>query len=269
MTLEWNTATEWDAYQSQDRIVHETPPEGADAAQLTLGYDPSEIPQISSLVFYAPLTGSNADDIIQSNTPTVNGSTASGANAIWSRNPYLHDGVDDYISYPHQSAYSISGDWTIFAWHYISDTGQADQDIIAKRESGGNTNYAIRARPTQGDYRMFHSYSNGAYTSGDFNHTFTANEWTSIAGVKDGSNFDFEFYINGVDQGNASASAELSDEPTVPITIGAEQDSAPESHYDGGIAHVMIWNTRLTATEISNLSSATDPGTHTTSIKTA
>lgn len=267
MTLEWSSASDWDAYQSADHVTHAPTPEGIGDSQITIGYDPDTLPASANLEAYWPLTdASGAEEVVNGYAGTVNGASAQTGANIWSRGCYEFDGTDDYLSFADQTQYNQTGDFTIAAWYYITNLSDT-QDIIAKRESGGDANYAVRAEPATNRWRIFHSDSGGTYESSLFTHTFTSGTWEHITVTWDDSATEYEVYIDF-----SSLGTDPNREPTTttaPLTIGAEQDSAPDDFWHGNIAHVMLWDTKLSATQVGNIGDATEVGTLTTAGKTA
>lgn len=268
MSPKWETSSDWDNFQQQIYITHDDTPAGVGSDSVTFGYDYSDIPGNSSLIFYCPLTSaSGTEDVKQSNTGNVNGATNQGGDELWSRNPFKFDGSNDYNDYPYLSNYNASS-WSISAWVRIDDVSGAENTIVAKRVDGGNCNYAFRVEPSDNRFRTYHSI-NGSYYSGQVSFTFSTGTWYFFATTWDHNSNTVVTYVDGTSEGTDDMGGGASDTPNTPITIGAEQVSTTNAYFPGDIAHLMIWDKELSSTEVSNLYTRTGPAEITTGDKTA
>lgn len=74
----------------------------------------------TGLIAYYPFNGNANDESGNLNTGTVKGASLSNDRGGNSNKAYLFDGVDDYISVPHNDALNLIGNFTLSVW-YKSD----------------------------------------------------------------------------------------------------------------------------------------------------
>jgi len=104
--------------------------------------------------------------------------------------------------------------------------------------------------------------ANTAYTVADsgISSSSIIGEWTHIAGVADGTNLTI--YINGVSEGSIAYDGTINN-PTTAIVIGAYNNTLNSRHLtEGNIADCRIYDTDLTASQISDLYNGTNVTTN-------
>ena len=109
---------------------------------------------------------------------------------------------------------------------------------------------------SDGTLRAFVS-TDGSFQSGNVvssTGTITANTWTHVAFVMDGSNTDMLLYINGINDGSNTSGPATVFSPTSKLLIGAEHNdndpSGVAQEFDGDVAEAMHFNRALVANEI-------------------
>lgn len=161
------------------------------------------------------------------------------------------DGIDDYISVPHNSTFNISK-VTIEMWMNWQDAGAGDvvQFLVGKyynqleiHTEGGSGDHGLRFIPTP---YVFIDTDPGAFSS---------NTWNHIAFVYDPSISLYKCYINGVEKsvhlGTSSSAANTAmNTTTTNFNIGRRQDNS--GFFKGKIDEIRIWNYARSGTEIVN-----------------
>jgi hypothetical protein len=164
------------------------------------------------------------------------------------------DGSDDYIALGNLAQLQITGDMTIEMW-LKPDNFSARRNPYAKAYGGEGT----ITQEMDGTLSFYYG-TNGGNSSPyqGFNSVvpITLNQWNHIAIVRDLTNMQLYWYINGVlvNQTNASYAA---------ATVGgntASIGSGYVSNYDGQIDELRIWSATRTQAQIqANMSFCVDP----------
>lgn len=150
------------------------------------------------------------------------------------------DGSNDYVSVAHSSDLSISGAMSITAWiNPDSLPGSAYPMFVSKRSSSGHA------------YQFYTNsnkllYNNG--TSAQSTGTISTGSWTHVAVTFDGAG-GVTFYINGSSAGTGTV-ATTNPTNTSAVDLGRAFNG---NYFDGKMDEVAIFNSELTASEISNI----------------
>lgn len=148
------------------------------------------------------------------------------------------DGSNDYVSVAHSSDLSISGAMSITAW-VNADSLSGFPMFVSKRASSG---HAYQFYTTSNKL----NYNNGtiAQSSG----TITTGSWTHVAVTFNGSG-SVTFYINGASAGTGSVAA-TNPTNTQAVDLGRAYNG---NYFNGKMDEVAIFNSELTASEISSI----------------
>ena len=120
------------------------------------------------------------------------------------------DGTGDYLSIADNAAFTMgTGDFTVEAWVYCTATDFASSRyIIAQRNASADTSISFAMNFVGGGARKVRLLcfdSGGAsYEAACATDVLNLNEWTHIAGVRNGATL--RIYVNGVQQGTANIS---------------------------------------------------------------
>ncbi len=156
------------------------------------------------------------------------------------------DGTDDYTNVPDDNNLDITGDLTIEAWIYPSQSAGATYTVVAKRDfgvAGTPTNYSLRVD----DYRMrffFYSPNGSLRDCFDATQRIFPGDWYHIAGVYDATANQMRLYVNG----NLVQTSNIGDNDpvanTYPINIGRRYRTGAtgggDSYFDGVIDELRL-----------------------------
>lgn len=127
------------------------------------------------------------------------------------------DGSGDYLSVPHNTAFSIqSGDFTLDAWVYLP-VGGAESYILSKRDATSSINgwgWRINATNTL----QFYYVAGSSLTS---TVTVQSSMWNHIATVRSGTTLTH--YINGTSAGSSTISSGVENTSTT-LKVGTSND---------------------------------------------
>lgn len=189
-------------------------------------------------------------------------------------NPYIHggealtfdgfgnrsrsfNGVDEVVelnqSTPDNAIFTAST-WVKLKTHN-SSTGEG---VFGKWQTASNGSWLIYVDATNIKF-IVRNGANDAHTIVDSGVLASSilGDWTHVAGVADGTNLTI--YINGVSEGSIAYDGTINN-PTTAIVIGAYNHTvSPTLHLtEGNIADCRLYDTDLTATEISDLYAGTN-----------
>ncbi len=225
--------------------------------------DASAIGSVSGANNNGGLVGSNSGTL----TNTYAAATVSGAVT----NTYVQfDGISDYISIPHNSAY-VTSSFTLEAWfNWTSSVRSATQFITSK----GLENYDIHTGGGSGtDGIRFIPVLRGATTYDDPRAYQDAQNvlqpgWNHVATIWDYSKQQVQILLNGIPQHIFQNGVDVGTVAPLPLVnpevnplasntneffIGARNDpvGTPTLFFQGNIADVRFWNKVLTPAEIA------------------
>ncbi len=229
------TATEvqrnYDA--EKDRFTELTPISGA-----VLYYDPSNP---SSYIG----TGTTVNDL------SGNGLNGTLLNVTHTSPEFNFNGTSSQISVADNALLEPgSGDWTMEAWVYLSNTS-GSKVILGKFDNGGlsaDVSYSIRVSGAN-IYAQFGDGSGSFVNSTGF--TASVNTWYQVVYVwKNVSVNNIETFINGTSIGNVSHSLPFLLNSTNPMYIGSYNGGEFSQYMNGKIGTVRIYNSALTSAEV-------------------
>jgi len=151
---------------------------------------------------------------------------------------------------------------TFSAWVYVkgtatkyflgrwSDTGDEDNEFFKLGVSGKNSNRSI--------FLITENGNNSYCTSQSSNNAFpTRNQWNHIVGVWDTSTNEAKTYVNGELKSTQACPFDDIDvtawQDNQPFNIGADDEAASASFWNGTLDEVVIWNRTLTDCEVKKL----------------
>ncbi|QTA81634.1 Uncharacterized protein dnl_39760 [Desulfonema limicola] len=153
------------------------------------------------------------------------------------------DGVDDYVTIPHNAGLALTDNFTLEVWFKAGTLGER---LIDK--GGVGTNEGFTFDTYNAKLRFINKGTDiGESTSIDGATTLQAGQWYHAAVVFSTAS-GVTIYNNGVIDANATPSIAGVDYG-YPLNIGSVGQS-PGSFFDGQIDEVRIWNTARTQAEI-------------------
>ncbi|NBQ98418.1 MAG: LamG domain-containing protein, partial [Microbacteriaceae bacterium] len=168
--------------------------------------------------------------------------TSSYSAAIVGGSGYF-DGSGDYLSIADNAAFTMgTSDFTVEAWVYCTATDFASSRyIIAQRNASADTSISFAMNFVGGGARKVRLLcfdSGGAsYEAACATDVLNLNEWTHIAGVRNGATL--RIYVNGVQQGTANISTASLVDSDGSVAIGRLGD-ANFYYWLGYISNVRI-----------------------------
>ncbi|MBI2327901.1 prepilin-type N-terminal cleavage/methylation domain-containing protein [Candidatus Curtissbacteria bacterium] len=162
------------------------------------------------------------------------------------------NGTTNYVSAPDSPSLSVTGNTiTLAAWIKPSRTG-ANEQVVGKWGAGQdsyqfriNSNNGCNSTTNRITFRV-ESNSNCVLS----NTALTAGPWWHVVGTYDGANL--KIYINGELDATAALITNLTDK-TGSFSVGRNDDG---NYFQGVVDDVRIYNSALTAAEITNLYNA-------------
>tara|TARA_R100001510_G_C7655810_1_gene215219 strand:+ start:3076 stop:5892 length:2817 start_codon:yes stop_codon:yes gene_type:complete len=165
------------------------------------------------------------------------------------------DGTDDYVSFG--NVLGLLTSFTLEAWIKPDVySGSSGTQIILERSQDGstaakNTNWQIALR--NNGLRCKYQYDTGSNVSNTVTTSaITANNWHHVAVLRDDSNEEMRFYVDGVKI--STVTTNVSNDPTGGtsgvVSIGANFEENNE--FDGEIAHARVWNVARSDSQIAH-----------------
>jgi len=139
------------------------------------------------------------------------------------------DGTTDWLTVPDSPAFTMgSGDFTIESWVYCTASDfSLSRYIIAQRDNSSDTSISFAINFIGGGARkarlLVFNNAGASYEAVCSTDILNLNEWTHIAGVRDGATL--RIYINGVQQGTANISTATLVDSSGSVAVGRLGDS--------------------------------------------
>jgi hypothetical protein len=220
----------------------------------------------SGLVSWWPGDG-DADDIVGDNHGTLqNGATF--ANGVVGQ-AFSFDGVDDFVSVPHEARQNIREALTIDAW--VMQQGRCQrlncivlmkEDVAAPGENDLRYGLLIFDEGGIAPGRVSLSLNTAIWEDVVISNTVLQNNvWYHVAGTYDGSSA--KIYVNGILDNSVEKSGVVLPSTGGAVKIGQEsavEDPAGPEFFNGLIDEVELFNRALSAEEIATLFDAGGAG---------
>lgn len=166
----------------------------------------------------------------------------------------VFDGVNDYARLTTGTLGNVlTGGLTVEAWIKTSST--ATGTIVARKQTNSNENFMVFAVAANGKLlvALDQDESGSFYYGGFSNSAVNDGEWHHVAFTRSGTTISF--FIDGVLDNQETASAVVSLNSSLHLTVGAKFNSSNVNNYEeffqGSIEELRIWGTARTGTEIS------------------
>ena len=143
-----------------------------------------------------------------------------------------------------------SGDWTMEAWVYLSNSS-GGKVILGKFNNGGggdDVSYSMRINNANAFAQMGDGLGNFINST---SHTMTLNTWTHIAYVwKNVASNSLETFINGTSIGSVSHSLGSLLNATNPLYIGSYNGGEYSQYMNGRIGITRLYSAALTSVQV-------------------
>lgn len=266
--LSWTTAADWDAAQSENKVVHEGYGD-RQADQVALGYSDRWLPP--GMVSFYPLDenagASTAVDAIGPNDMSTLGSPTFGNPGIFGTDEPDFDGNDDGLLAPDDTSLHVTN-ISAWAWFRTSSSGDYANVMTLPQASAGNP--PLLMRKTNNDY--FEAYigdADSASTSVITNNTVNDGNRHFVGVVYDGSSL--ELYLDPTDTTpSVSTSTSVNVGQPDGFSIGFwHRDNGNIQFFNGRIDEVGLADAAFSGQQMLDLSDAPVSGSLTTGKKTS
>lgn len=168
----------------------------------------------------------------------------------------LHfDGINDYVSVPHNAALDITSELTIECWIKRENT---DAKVVGKTNMSNG--YLLGIDGSGELYPEIWDNSGTLYSFGA--GSVPANTWTHVA-ITWKTGGDMISYINGSETGRIAASTNPLSASAMDLVIGGAPWDPLSFNFQGTIDELRIWNTQRTPTQIESNAARLLNGTET------
>ena len=161
--------------------------------------------------------------------------------------PFALNGTDQYIDIGNPTQLQITGDMTISMW-LKPDVFGARRNPYAKAYGGEGT----ITQETNGAFNYYYGTDGGnahPYQGFSSSAAITLNEWSHVVIVRDLTNMQLYWYINGSQVNNNPATYAAAAAGKNSVTLG----SGYVSNYSGEISNVSVHSRALSAGEVSTM----------------
>ncbi|NLJ06727.1 MAG: T9SS type A sorting domain-containing protein [Sphingobacteriales bacterium] len=209
-------------------------------------------PQYPNLVGYWRFdegTGTTTDDVVNGLDGTLmNGATWNNnvAPVAYTDHALYFNGVNQYVDFSSPASLNITSAITLEAWIKPRSFGNNEAIIDKLKDISPQGGYNLSVMGTKKVSFKMHLAS-GAFELQSIS-TLDTGIWYHISATYDGTTA--KIYINGVLDNSSSVSSSIASN-TEKIYVGYD-DADTSRHFHGYISEVRIWNTALTADDISN-----------------
>ena len=220
-------------------VVNNVASQGVVTNGLVLYYDPSNSSSY-------PGTGTTINSLAPTNL------TGAMSNITYT-NPYFsYNGTSSQITVTDNALLEPgSGNWTMEAWVYLSNTGAGPKTILGKFDPGGlaaDVSYSMRIS-TANAYAQIGD-GTGAYVD-SISYTLTINTWTQIVYVwTNGATKTLQTYINGASIGSVNHTLNSILNTPSNLYIGSYNGGEYAQWFDGKIGITRLYNSALTTSQV-------------------
>ena len=220
-------------------VVNNVASQGVVTNGLVLYYDPSNSSSY-------PGTGTTINSLAPTNL------TGAMSNITYT-NPYFsYNGTSSQITVTDNALLEPgSGNWTMEAWVYLSNTGAGTKTILGKFDPGGqaaDVSYSMRI----GAANAFAQFGDGsgAYIDSTL-YTLTINTWTQIVYVFTNiTTKTLQTYINGVSIGSVNHTLNSILNTPSNLYLGSYNGGEYAQWMNGRIGITRLYNSALTASQV-------------------
>ena len=220
-------------------VVNNVASQGVVTNGLVLYYDPSNSSSY-------PGTGTTINSLAPTNF------TGSMSNITYT-NPYFsYNGTSSQITVTDNALLEPgSGNWTMEAWVYLSNTGAGPKTILGKFDPGGlaaDVSYSMRIS-TANAYAQIGD-GTGAYVD-SISYTLTINTWTQIVYVwTNGATKTLQTYINGASIGSVNHTLNSILNTPSNLYIGSYNGGEYAQWMNGRIGITRLYNAALSDSQV-------------------
>ena len=220
-------------------VVNNVASQGVVTNGLVLYYDPSNSSSY-------PGTGTTINSLAPTNL------TGAMSNITYT-NPYFsYNGTSSQITVTDNALLEPgSGNWTMEAWVYLSNTGAGPKTILGKFDPGGlaaDVSYSMRIS-TANAYAQIGD-GTGAYVD-SISYTLTINTWTQIVYVwTNGATKTLQTYINGASIGSVNHTLNSILNTPSNLYLGSYNGGEYAQWMNGRIGITRLYNSALTASQV-------------------
>jgi hypothetical protein len=190
--------------------------------------------------------GSNSYDLAKIGTVTSEPSSLGGT--------AYFDGSADYLQNTSLTTSSFPCPWTLSAWGYYSGSGTSRDTLLSIGCSTSDTPYSyIYFDNTAGTAAGSTRCSATGFPTQTITSSITAGNWYHLVWVQT-SQTSSELYVNGVSVGTNTTDLNSAPTPALDqVQVGVLDRTAPINDMLGIVQNARIWNTALTAQQVSDI----------------
>jgi hypothetical protein len=155
------------------------------------------------------------------------------------------DGVDDYLACGTLGLINSAGSFSVSAWVNMDASGSGG-GVLAS--GTGNQNRMYISFSTTAVYFAIKTGTGGVAT---WSSTLSTGTWYHVVGVKDGTTS--YLYVDGTQRATASVSATLGSTAGTNFQVGKFPTGMTANAFPGLIDEVAIWDSALSAAQITNI----------------
>jgi len=272
--LTWDVAADWDAAQSESRVVHENTGDYA-GGSVQLGY-PGALGSLSTgLVAHYPLHEDSGSTVVDASgngrDGTYNGPTL-GKTGLLNATAPDWDGTDDYADMPATSPFDLQEHTVaLFIYPQTLPSNGNYATWATKRPpnaSGVSSNWELMMNDSQSPNSVRYTLGNGSDANNVFSNDISTGSWYLIAGTWDGTEQAVWRNGNNKDDSAQPGYSSIANDATNAVHyLGCRQNQT--NFMDTKMAHYMIWNRALSGSELQTLWDTLSSGSLTTGKKTS
>ena len=220
-------------------VVNNVASQGVVTNGLVLYYDPSNSSSYSG-------SGTTINSLAPTNL------TGAMSNITFTSPYFSYNGTSSQITVTDNALLEPgSGNWTMEAWVYLSNTGAGTKTILGKFDPGGgaaDVSYSMRI----GAANAFAQFGDGtgAYIDSTL-YTLTINTWTQIVYVwTNGATKTLQTYINGASIGSVNHTLNSILNTPSNLYLGSYNGGEYAQWMNGRIGITRLYNSTLTASQV-------------------
>ena len=184
-------------------------------------------------------------------SPETNLTGTAAAPSFTNTKSIRFDGIDDFVDCGNDASLQFAESMSVSAWFKTSDNG--NQMVITGRGHIFSTtlsSWVLFRRSNNGIGVQLRSGNAFQYVLSASN-TYNDGQWHSAIFTRNISSGNLKLYVDGLLQNTTSGVTSNFNNFTQKTTIGADTQSA--EFFSGSIDEVAIWNTELSASDITSI----------------